>query len=240
MTGYHMVQHTGSYFEYVPDEYATLRDTYIQFRDAQIAQLGTQTNAIWEAIPEMSAVSGYNFYDLSRVLTRLSLQLIAKHPLLFLQNAFQGWWMFWRTAVYWSVDALRLSWLAGGVSASIQVQRAVLFLVNLVFIFASLAGGIMSALPHLRHRSYPAILHFARPAQRVYFWFLAGTIWIASFLQTLLDHGDNPRFLVPMQSLVVLWVALFFYFMYRIKFSPEKGEGFVKMTRVSAGNSKHV
>jgi hypothetical protein len=240
MTGYHLIQHTGSYFEAVPDEYAALRDTYIQFRDAQIARLGTQTNAIWEAIPEMSQVSGYNFYDLSRVLTRLSLQLIAKHPLLFLQNAFQGWWMFWRTAVYWSGDALRLSWLAGGVSASIQVQRAVLFLVNLVFIFASLAAGIMSALPKLRHRSSQAILHFVGSAQHIFFWFLAGTIWIASILQTLLDHGDNPRFLVPMQSLVVLWVALFFYSMYRIKFSPVKDEGSVKMTRVSAGDGKHV
>ena len=71
MTGYHLIQHTGSFFEYVPDEYAALRDTYIQYRDAHIAQYGTQTNTIWEAIPEMSRVSGYNFYDLSRVLTRI-------------------------------------------------------------------------------------------------------------------------------------------------------------------------
>jgi 4-amino-4-deoxy-L-arabinose transferase-like glycosyltransferase len=28
MTGYHLVQHTGSYFEYVPDKYAVLRDIY--------------------------------------------------------------------------------------------------------------------------------------------------------------------------------------------------------------------
>jgi hypothetical protein len=38
---------------------------------------------------------------------------------------------------------------------------------------------------------------------------LLGNVWIASILQTLLDHGDNPRFLVPLQSLVVIWVALF-------------------------------
>jgi phosphotransferase system glucose/maltose/N-acetylglucosamine-specific IIC component len=44
---------------------------------------------------------------------------------------------------------------------------------------------------------------------RSYYACLAGTIWIASILQTLLDHGDNPRFLVPLQSLVVLWVLGF-------------------------------
>ena len=76
MTGYNLIQHTGNYFEYVPDEYASLRDTYIKYRDAHIAQFGTQTNAIWDAIPEMSKVSGYSFYALSRVLARISIDLI--------------------------------------------------------------------------------------------------------------------------------------------------------------------
>ncbi|MDP3186220.1 MAG: hypothetical protein Q8M58_13210, partial [Anaerolineales bacterium] len=44
-----------------------------------------------------------------------------------------------------------------------------------------------------------------------FLWFTASTIWLTSILQTLLDHGDNPRFLVPVQSLVVflvLWWGL--------------------------------
>jgi len=53
MTGYHLIQHTGVFFEYVPDKYASLRDTYLRFRDARIAEYGTQTNAIWDAISEM-------------------------------------------------------------------------------------------------------------------------------------------------------------------------------------------
>jgi hypothetical protein len=31
-------------------------------------------------------------------------------------------------------------------------------------------------------------------------------VWVASLLQTLLDHGDNPRFSVPIQTLVVFVV----------------------------------
>jgi hypothetical protein len=30
-------------------------------------------------------------------------------------------------------------------------------------------------------------------------------------VQTLLDHGDNPRFLVPLQTWVLLWVMLLGY-----------------------------
>ncbi|MGB2896492.1 MAG: hypothetical protein WBB65_10075, partial [Anaerolineales bacterium] len=80
MAGYSLVQHTGGYFEYLPDEYSTIRDTYIQYRDAQIAARGVQTNAIWEAIPAISEASGIGFYDLARELNRLSWMLIREHP----------------------------------------------------------------------------------------------------------------------------------------------------------------
>jgi hypothetical protein len=211
MTGFHLIQHTGSFFEYVPDEYASLRDTYIQYRDAHIAEFGTQTNTIWEAIPEMSRASGYNFYDLSKVLARISIQLILKHPWLFMKSAISGWWMFWRTSVYWSPEALRFSWLIGTVDIAIQIQRAILFFINLVFIFSSIYFSLSECHAAIRHTPSRRPMQFINPSQHMYFWFLFGIIWIASILQTLLDHGDNPRFLIPLQSLVVLWVAWFFF-----------------------------
>jgi len=211
MSGYHLIQHTGSFFEYVPDEYASLRDTYIHYRDIHITQYGTQTNTIWEAIPEMSRVSGYNFYDLSKVLTRISIQLILSHPFLFMKSAFFGWWMFWRTSFYWSADALRYSWMASGLSFVILVERIFLFIVNLIFIGSSIYFALSETLASIRHKSSRIRLHPVNPGKYTYSWLLLGMIWIASILQTILDHGDNPRFLVPMQSLVVLWVAFFFY-----------------------------
>src|SRR4030066_279245 len=211
MTGFHMIQHTGSFFEYVPDEYASVRDTYIQYRDAHIAQYGTQTNTIWEAIPEMSRVSGYNFYDLSKVLARISIQLILKHPFLFIKSTITGWWMFWRTSVYWSPDALHFARMAGGINLGIQIQRGILFFINLVFIFSSIYFMISVCLAAIRHTPALARIRFATPARNAFSWLLLGTIWAASILQTLLDHGDNPRFLIPLQSIVVLWVAWFFF-----------------------------
>ncbi len=209
MTGYHLMQHTGNFFEYVPDEYATLRDIYIRYRDAHIAEYGTQTNTIWEAIPEMSQATGYSFYALSNVLARISIQLILKHPLLYLESAVSGWWMFWRAAVYWSADALRFPWMAGGIRVAIQIERAVLFLTNLVFIAASLVIAVSEGLAAFRRNPSKHLFHLVYPTWRAYSLTLLATIWIASIIQTLLDHGDNPRFLVPLQSLVVLWVASF-------------------------------
>jgi len=107
MGGYHLVQHTGEFFEYLPDEQATLRDTYLKYRDAQIAARGTQANAIWDAIPELSEVSGLSFFGLSAELQRLSLQLIRQHPLLYLANVVEGWIDFWKAPVYWDSAGLR-------------------------------------------------------------------------------------------------------------------------------------
>jgi hypothetical protein len=43
----------------------------------------------------------------------------------------------------------------------------------------------------------------------------AGAIWITSIAQTLVDHGDNPRFLIPLQSMVCLAVILAGWSWYR-------------------------
>jgi hypothetical protein len=192
MTGYHLIQHTGNYFEYLPEEEAALRDTYLKYRSAQISSTGSQTNAIWDAIPEMQKVSGLSFYALSRHLADLSVQLILAHPDQYLQRVARGWWLFWRAPVYWQAEALNNPGMIPITTLLVLLERGFLFLSNLVFVVTSLAALGWKSL-RARWRIGPAL------------WYLAGTVWFASVLQTLLDHGDNPRFLVPLQSVVILW-----------------------------------
>jgi hypothetical protein len=202
MTGFHLVQHTGYYFEFVPDKYAALRDTFIRYRDARIAETGTAGNTIFAAIPEMMRVSGLSFYDLSRTLTRISIDLIFHHPDLYLKRAAKGWWYFWRTPFYWSPEQVQATILRPPLILLADVERVVLFACNLLFLATSM-GSL-----------------FVRRLRRLWgltpFMYLVATIiWITSVVQTLLDHGDNPRFLVPMQSWVVFWAAWIAYFSIR-------------------------
>lgn len=211
MTGFHMVQHTGGYFEYVPDQYAALRDTYIHYRDAQVAQHDSQVNTIWDAIPEMTRVSGLTFYDLNRTLVSISTRLIVEHPELFLRDCLKGWWMFWRTPVYWSPDSFRWQGLAAIIRPMIWIERLILFAINMLFILLSLlaVGCAIRSRVNLSQTETMARLWVTIGDLPWFSWCIAGTIWITSILQTLLDHGDNPRFLVPLQSLVVMWVLWF-------------------------------
>jgi 4-amino-4-deoxy-L-arabinose transferase-like glycosyltransferase len=193
MTGYHLIQHTGVFFEYVTDNYAALRDTYLSFRDARIAEYGTQTNAIWDAIPEMQKATGESFYGLSRLVQKISIQLILEHPLLYARNVALGWSWFWKVPVYWSAAAIENPMLVTLARGLILIERGILFGINMIFIFGSITLVVVK-----KFRQMVKVTPFI--------WFSVGAVWIASVLQSLLDHGDNPRFLIPMQSLVVFVV----------------------------------
>ena len=193
MTGYHLVQHTGYYFEDVPDRFSEIRDIYLSYRDARIAARGTQGNAIWDAIPAISSATGYSFYELSRILQRISIQLILTHPWEYLARVLRGWWMFWRAPIYWNINAVSSPGLAEGMRLMILGSRMMLFGANMVFILTSIAAVLSK---HMRRIWDLTAFH----------WLLAGAVWATSVVSSLLDHGDNPRFLVPLQTVVVFWV----------------------------------
>jgi hypothetical protein len=193
MGGYHLVQHTGVFFEYVPDEYATIRDIYLQYRADRVAATGSQGNTIWAAIPALQEATGLTFNDLSRAFSKISIQLILAHPDLYLKNVILGWIWFWKVPVYWMADSFRFSWLGGVVKWIILGWRGALVLINLAFVSGSLT---------LVWKRVRRIFRMD-----LFQWFLFGMLWVTSVVQTLLDHGDNPRFLVPVQSLLVLLVV---------------------------------
>lgn len=198
MTGYHLVQHTGYFFEYVPDADAALRDTYLRYREERVAKYGTQGNTIWGAIPELEKVTGLNFYDLSRKLASVSMELIREHPGLYARTVVRGWFLYWRAPFYWNEGAISPPGLRALVTGLSTGQRGVLVLVNVTFVGASLLVILWKR---------------ARRAARMnaFLWFTGGLVWLSSIAQTLPDHGDNPRFLIPLQSWVVfcvLWLIL--------------------------------
>ena len=51
--GYHLVNHTSSFFELAPAEFAPVRDTFLKFRAEQIKTSGSPVNTIWDAIPSL-------------------------------------------------------------------------------------------------------------------------------------------------------------------------------------------
>ena len=193
--GFSLVNNTGEYFEYLPDEVAAIRDTYLQYRDAYIAERGVQTNAIWEAIPAMTEASGLGFYKLSRELQRLSWQLIREHPDLYLINVLKGWVSFWKAPVYWRPSLVSSSVSKTLLSTLAIAGRAISLAANFAFLLFSCIALI--------NRRARARLGINRHIIAV-----AGMVWLTSVIQTLGEHGDNPRFLVPIQMAVIYLIVV--------------------------------
>lgn len=193
MTGYHLVQHTGYYFDDVPDEDAVLRDVYLDFREQRLKTYGTQGNTIWDAIPALQEASGMNFYELSRELQRISVQLILTHPWHYVGRVLRGWWLFWRAPVYWSSRSISSGQLVLIFRTMILSVRGLIFGANIVFIITTLTACVSKRLREIW-------------ALRPFLWLLAGSVWASSVASSMLDHGDNPRFLIPLQTAVLFWV----------------------------------
>jgi hypothetical protein len=194
MAGYSLVQHTGEFFEYLPEEVAPIRDTYLVYRDAQIEERGVQTNAIWEAIPAISKASGLGFYELAREMRRLSIKLILEHPDLYLRNVIEGWIDFWKAPVYWAPESLHSHGIRSLFSGLSIIGRMISIGANIAFLFISGLGLI--------HKRSRVVMGFDQHTVVA-----GGLVWILSILQTMVDHGDNPRFLVPLQMVVIYVVV---------------------------------
>ena len=209
MSGFHMVQHTGYYFEDVPDEYAALRDVYLDYRQDRMETYGTQSNTIWDAIPAMQEAAGMSFYQLSRTLQEISIQLILTHPWQYLLRVIKGWLYFWRAPIYWDSTAFSIPILADLMGIWAIVARGLMLITNMVFIISSILALISRKL-----RKVWQLAHFQ--------WLLAGTIWGTSILTSLVEHGENQRFLIPIQTAVFFWVLWILYSMLIKNFSKVK------------------
>lgn len=189
--GYHIIQHTGKFFEYVPDEYAVIRDTFLKYRAIQIANTGKASNTIWAAIPELQKVSGLGFYKLSHKLRDISIDLIRAHPLLYAGSVAEAWAWFWSAPFYW--DPQGFGGAAAVFAGLAQLQRFLLWAANAIFVVGTLA----LIFPRIRQV-------LAMPAA---IWLFLGAVWANSILQAIVEASENPRYSVSTQTLVVLVVA---------------------------------
>ena len=104
-------------------------------------------------------------------------------------NVAEGWVDFWKAPTLWRVEALSVPSLSGLFTAWGIASRAVTLAANAAFLLLSLAIIVSRA---VRYRIELDWIFAAT----------AGLIWLTSIVQTVVDHGDNPRFLVPLQMLV--------------------------------------
>jgi hypothetical protein len=191
--GYNLSNHSGAFMELAPPQYSTIRDIYLRYRAWQIPRMGSHTMTIWYAEGEIKRTTGLSTAELSKQLTRMSLQMFAEHPTLYLESVAKAWVRFWGFAFYDFVGAYQDS--AGSalfplliVLGSLQLGINVMFLIIAAYSIARFAK---------RRASFDFDLA------------VIGIVVAGSVVQALVEYGENVRYLVPLVPLTIYTVVTF-------------------------------
>jgi 4-amino-4-deoxy-L-arabinose transferase-like glycosyltransferase len=201
LTGYNLTQHSGAFMELAPDEYSQIRDIYLKFRQERIAESGTHSMTIWRAAPEIQKATGLSFSELSKQLAKMSLTMFIHHPVLYSQGVFKAWVRFWSSPNYWKRDKLHPQRLAGLMIAIWWAERVVLLAINFLFLVIVLYFLYQNLFRKHVSNSVLDLLIIA-------------IVISASIIQALTEYGENGRYSIPIQPLViyVVLVSLWCFF----------------------------
>ena len=190
-TGFNLSNHSGAFMELAPAKYNQIAQIYLRYRTGQMEKLGSQTMTIWYAEGEIERKTGLSAPELSKALTRMSLEMFAEHPLRYLESVSRGWARFWGIGIYAFVRTYprrsSMYWLLFGLG-SLQLA------INAAF----LAIGGYSITRWLMNRAS--------------FDFDLGVIAIvlvASVVQAFMEYGENARYLAPVAPLMTYVVVTF-------------------------------
>jgi hypothetical protein len=190
-TGFNLSNHSGAFMELAPSRYSQIADIYLRYRAWQIPRMGSQTMTIWLAEDEIKRTTGLSTAQLSKQLTRMSLEMFAHHPLLYLESGSRAWVRFWGFHFYDFIGAYKDS--AGSIGyALLLVLGSFQLAINIAFLIVALFALARWMLG------------------RISFDFDLGIIAIVlagSVVQAFLEYGENVRYLAPLVPLTIYITA---------------------------------
>lgn len=197
LLGYNLTNHSGSFMEYAPDEYAQFRDIYLKYRDMKMEQTGSHHMTVFWARKELLSTTNLTEVELSTKLQELSVKLISQHPWLYLKSVAKAWVSFWTVPNYWNLKSLRSPNLAETMKWTWSIQQQIIRALNVLFILSAVTFFIITL------RNSPRSVHQA--------WIplaLSGMVLAVSIVQALVEYGDNSRYYIPNQPIVIAVVIM--------------------------------
>jgi hypothetical protein len=195
LVGINLMNHTLPFVESAPKRYAPIPEIAARHRDAKIARTGRHNFANFEALPELKAATGLRTPALSKRLEEMSVELIFRHPFRYAWGVAQAWVDFWLAPNYWALDKLKPRSLAPVLRSVWWPEYWLLRAMNAVFLVVA-----MLALTSRRFRD--------RVRWELELSGLCAVVLLASLVQAMGEWGENPRYAIPVQALVVLVVLV--------------------------------
>jgi hypothetical protein len=207
-TGYSLLNHSGKFIEYADDEYAVVRDSYLEYREKNASRVRLHDdNVSFIAAPvrEMQAELGLTFGELSRHISKMSLELFLHHPGRYLKSVFKAWINFWRVPLIWYPEYWQNRNYLKWVYSIWRIVKVLWVVINAAFI--CLTPILLYKFGKSKRDEHLIILIFY------------GLIWAVSVVQALTNYGENARYAIPVLPLVVISVIAFVSICYRERYA---------------------
>jgi len=196
LTGYQLTQHSGKFIEKTPDEYKIIADIYLQERNKKIANTGTSAGTIWRAQKKMLVSSGLSHAELSKTLAKMSIALFIANPVSYGKSVIQSFILFWFPAPYHQEYSIG-RFFSGREVWWVYIYSFVYLLFIVTYFSFMLLLLISRRIRDLLWKSDMAVI----------FSIIAYT----SVVSSMIEFGENSRYKVPIESLVMGSVVFFVY-----------------------------
>jgi len=197
--GIGLAQHSSRFIDKAPAEFAVLRDTYLDVRQRRYGNAPPDHMSVWEAIPQMRAVTGDSLADLSRELTKMSLWLFVHYPADYAKGVAEAWYSFWAVPLYWRGDLAHGDEARRALQAVWGVEQPLLRGLNVAFVLLF----ALASMQWLRTRRLTASSYFVLVTGAV--------VLAASCIQALFEYSENPRYAIPTQTLAAVCAVVIVY-----------------------------
>jgi hypothetical protein len=196
LLGYNLTNHSGAFMELAPDRDAVLRDIYLKYRDANVAETGTHAMTIFRARRELLQATGLSEIGLAKEFQRISVELFAAHPLKYAASVAAAWMSYWTVPNYWQVDKIRGASLAAVLKGVWSVQHWLLRALNaaLILLLPLVLWRTLKDRRSLSDGMRIAVL-------------IAASVGSVSVIQALAEYGENGRYFIPSEPLVLVFAA---------------------------------
>lgn len=201
LSGYVLIQMVAPAVQDAPPAYEGITQTYIKYRDAQVAESNSYDGAIYRAWRDILSETGMTWSQVSAKLTGLALYLGWHYPAIYFESVRKVAGDFWSFAFfhYDPVPEGAAAAAAGFTDGTFQQGLNVLFwIAPLIF------GGLMVV---QRRRGSGDI-----PKEALWgVGFLYVTVWYAALLSSLTNYGDNARYRVAVMPLQYGVIVMMFW-----------------------------
>lgn len=191
--GYNLAQQTVNFIHKAPDEYATVRDIYVEQIERDKKQLGYTYYSIWDACQPMMQATGYNFYDLSNELANMSKATIIANPKDYFKQVLLSWKLFWGVKLYWDQSHVNNASVLFIYKGIWFLQKPLIVAGKILFVGLFLWSFIKGI---LRKRISVHLLSF-----------IFALVILGSILQAAIIYSDNYRFSFPFLPAILIALA---------------------------------